>query len=186
MNDDNTSFTKEEIKIEEQKIYDQLRAAKCVIALEGLSDDALDGGWSYTGVKSYINILEDELKSQKQQTHNGYRCMTRHKHANLIHLWAEGAEIEVENQYGRWEKRIPYWNESSNYRIKPKDPEWWENIPEHGVLCWVSDIDESVEKMLFLIIGVDDDDDIYRFKSIQSAWKYATPLTNEEIERFKR
>ena len=87
--------------------------------------------------------------------------MTRHKHANLIHLWAEGAEIEVENQYGRWEKRIPYWNESSNYRLKPKEPDWWEDIPEHGVLCWVSDIDESVEKMLFLIIGVDDDDDIY-------------------------
>ena len=193
MNDDNTSFTKEEIKIEEQKIYDQLRAAKCVIALEGLSDDALDGGWSYTGVKSYINILEDELKSQKQQTHNGYRCMTRHKHANLIHLWAEGAEIQfnsVENpdDIGWMDcEKTPLWHsENLKFRRKPKEPNWWENIPEHGVLCWVSDIDESVEKMLFLIIGVDDDDDIYRFKSIQSAWKYATPLTNEEIERFKR
>jgi len=60
------SFTKEEIKIEEQKIYDQLRAAKCVIALEGLSDDALDGGWSYTGVNTYINILEDELNDLKE------------------------------------------------------------------------------------------------------------------------
>lgn len=64
MNDDHMSFTKEEIKIEEQKIYDQLRAAKCVIALEGLSDDALDGGWSYTGVSACIKTLEAESQSR--------------------------------------------------------------------------------------------------------------------------
>ena len=54
------SFTKEEIKIEEQKIYYQLRAAKCVIALEGLSDDALDGGWNYKDFSAYICRIEIE------------------------------------------------------------------------------------------------------------------------------
>jgi hypothetical protein len=59
--------------------------------------------------------------------------------------------------------------------VKPKEPDWWENIPEHGVLCWVSDIDESTRSII----------DRITVKN-KNGWRYITPLTNEEIERFKR
>ncbi len=54
------SYTKEEIKIEEQKLLARRRAARCVIALEGLSDDALDGGWNYKDFSVYVCKLEKE------------------------------------------------------------------------------------------------------------------------------
>ena len=98
----------------------------------------------------------------------------RHKWADLIIDWAEGAEIEIKTRDGKWEKTIPSWNEYLEYRIKPKEPEWWENIPEHGVLCWVSDIDESTRNVIDRITVKND------------GWRYITPLTNEEIEAFKR
>lgn len=46
----------------------------------------------------------------------------RHKHADLIHAWAEGAIIQFEYSPGKWEDCIdndPAWDEAKNYRIKP-------------------------------------------------------------------
>ena len=107
----------------------------------------------------------------------------RHKWADLIIDWAEGAEIQCDHvehtDYSNWMdcgKRTPQWcSEVLKFRIKPKEPAWWENIPEHGVLCWVSDIDESTRNV---IDRIKDEN--------KKGWKYATPLTNEEIEAFKR
>ena len=105
----------------------------------------------------------------------------RHKWADLIIDWAEGAEIEfnsVENSddIGWLDCTVsPVWGcESLKFRRKPKEPAWWENIPEHGVLCWVSDIDESTRNVIDRITVKND------------GWRYITPLTNEEIEAFKR
>ena len=100
----------------------------------------------------------------------------RHKHADLIHAWAEGAEIQMsastnDPDFG-WIKveGTPNWDwEGLNYRIKPKEPNWWENIPEHGVL--VEGVHTGyVTKLKFMPSNPQD----YR------------PLTNDEIERFKR
>lgn len=106
--------------------------------------------------------------------------MTRHKWADLIIDWAEGVEIQhnsVENPDDKgWLDcdETPLWHcEGLKFRVKPKEPDWWENIPKHGVLCWVNDIDESTR------------DVIYRMTD-KNGWRYITPLTNEEIERFKR
>jgi hypothetical protein len=59
--------------------------------------------------------------------------------------------------------RIPpeYWD------IKPKEPEWWENIPERGVLV----------KDVF--------DNIVRITATNNPRRWIL-LTNEEIEAFKR
>ena len=107
--------------------------------------------------------------------------MTRHKWADLIIDWAEGAEIEfnsVENpdDIGWLDCTVsPLWGCGNlKFRRKPKEPEWYENIPEHGVLCWVSDIDESTRNVIDRITVKND------------GWRYITPLTNEEIEAFKR
>lgn len=45
---------------------------------------------------------------------------TPHKHAALIHAWADGAEIEMELSDGSWESVSPTCGESINYRIKPQ------------------------------------------------------------------
>jgi hypothetical protein len=47
----------------------------------------------------------------------------RHKHADSIIAWANGAEIEVQGADGLWyEALIPLWNPNYTYRIKPKPP----------------------------------------------------------------
>jgi hypothetical protein len=45
----------------------------------------------------------------------------RHRHADLIHAWAEGAEIEIYRSYkNMWEPHFcPTWGLSRDYRIKP-------------------------------------------------------------------
>ena len=99
----------------------------------------------------------------------------RHKHADLIHAWAEGAEIEMNlssnDPDNGWIKcEDPRWNwEGFNYRIKSKEPEWWENIPEHGILV------EGVHTGY-----------VTKLKFTPSNPQNYRPLTNGEIERFKR
>lgn len=45
-----------------------------------------------------------------------------HKHAALIHAWADGAEIEYKNRHGEWHlaHNPPMWAEDGEYRIKPE------------------------------------------------------------------
>ena len=110
--------------------------------------------------------------------------MNKHKHADLIHAWAEGAEIQCLHPHViDWkDDPFPHWGDKSEYRIKPKEPNWWENIPEHGVLCWVCDVNESPnsEHSMAIIISS-------ALETNQGAyWHYATPLTNEEIKQFLR
>ena len=47
----------------------------------------------------------------------------KHKHADLIHAWADGAEIQIMNADGRWEDITctPQWNPFALYRIKPEE-----------------------------------------------------------------
>jgi hypothetical protein len=95
--------------------------------------------------------------------------MNKHKHADLIHAWADGAEIQT-NDIGEWRDLVEatyIFNPHFDYRIKPKEPEWWENIPERGVLV----------KDVF--------DNIVRITATNNPRRWI-PLTNEEIEAFKR
>lgn len=107
----------------------------------------------------------------------------KRKHAELIHAWADGAGIEVLTAEGWITTRVPAWDENSKYRLKPKEPEWYENIPPQGVLCWVYDVEGTKELFLRVIKGKEGE--LFRVKS-GSTWKYATPLTNDEIKGFLR
>lgn len=51
----------------------------------------------------------------------------RHKHADLIHAWAEGAEIEFLNADDKWVdvQGHPSWLSGVDYRIKPKLVKKW-------------------------------------------------------------
>jgi hypothetical protein len=44
----------------------------------------------------------------------------KHKHAELIHAWAEGAQIQRFNIDGWVDATNPYWDKDTEYRIKPK------------------------------------------------------------------
>jgi hypothetical protein len=46
----------------------------------------------------------------------------KHKHADLIHAWADGAQIQSRNDIGEhWQdNRLPVWANDTMYRIKPE------------------------------------------------------------------
>ena len=116
--------------------------------------------------------------------------MTQHKHCELIKAWADGAKIQRE-YYGAWiTEDMPVWSESDEFRIKP-EPKWYEQIPEHGVLCWCSDLSEERTikgnngKLLDRIRKFYSNSP-YPFEGSYDNWEYATPLTNDEIRKFLR
>lgn len=113
----------------------------------------------------------------------------KHKHAELIHAWAEGIKIQRLNSAGIWTDEVhPSWGDKSEtFRIKPKVFEWYENIPEHGVLCWVSDINASLKVAIGIIISKHHGEYPSLFKATDATtWVYAKPLTDEEIKQFLR
>lgn len=106
----------------------------------------------------------------------------RHKHADLIIAWAEGAEIEWLNGDNTWEPaKNPGWHNNFKYRIKPKKPKWYEDIPPQGILCWVRNHDRF-EPVIDIIKGVRDG----LYESKLNEWNIATPLTDDEIRQFLR
>ena len=58
--------------------------------------------------------------------------------------------------------------------------QWYENITK-PVPCWVSDKDPSAKKLAFLIKEHIADSDLPFAATTGSIWKYATPLTAEDI-----
>ena len=48
--------------------------------------------------------------------------MARHKHADLIYAWVDGAEIQFKNGYGDWISTggYPTWFKDQEYRVKPQ------------------------------------------------------------------
>jgi hypothetical protein len=48
--------------------------------------------------------------------------MKPHKHAELIHLWADGALIQVYNGFDWVDQDSPVWASGGVYRIKPDEP----------------------------------------------------------------
>lgn len=45
----------------------------------------------------------------------------KHKHADLIHAWADGAEIQLKRIDGTWyDLECPRWHDNNDYRIKPE------------------------------------------------------------------
>ena len=63
-----------------------------------------------------------------------------------------------------------------DYRIKPKPLEWYENIPDGGVLCWMDyrDGERAAQPRLVLSEG---------FYKNRGSTNY-TPLTKQEIQVF--
>ena len=61
----------------------------------------------------------------------------KHKHADLIIAWANGAPIQWKDRHGQWEDMgEPLWAENHEYRIKPEPkPDYLQYINFHFNLC---------------------------------------------------
>lgn len=60
------------------------------------------------------------------------------------------------------------------------EPEWYDNIPDKGILCWVGD--QSVYfKTHIRIITEYTANTLHNFSDGCTPWKSATPLTRDEI-----
>ncbi len=108
---------------------------------------------------------------------------------------ADGKTIELKNP--SWAdyrpldhtNYLPLKSDSFNnydWRIKPKPLEWYENIPSHGVLCWVGDvIEELVEQEALGVVVAYYYGCEYPFTLNKGGnYRLATPLTDEEIKQF--
>ena len=63
--------------------------------------------------------IVEKIPKQERPSHN----TKRRKHADLIHAWAEGAEIQHQKANGSWDcvfENYPTWSDCEIYRIKPK------------------------------------------------------------------
>jgi hypothetical protein len=62
----------------------------------------------------------------------------KHKHAELIHAWADGAEIQYRHWGSAWkDSTSPSWDKNWEYRIKPEEKQpvvrWkWAYLSEQG------------------------------------------------------
>lgn len=64
-------------------------------------------------------IIVEKIPEQELPSHN----TKRRKHADLIHAWADGAEIQYQKANGSWDcvfENRPVWSDCDIYRIKPK------------------------------------------------------------------
>jgi hypothetical protein len=63
----------------------------------------------------------------------------KHKHADLIHAWADGAVIQCKINGHWWDAKPPHWNLDYEYRIKPEEKQpvvRWQWAFEADVNTW--------------------------------------------------
>lgn len=150
--------------------------------------DSLDTAWDERPIRYQVEFQRDGLPDQWWFPEDSLELSNqkRHKHADLIHEWAEGAQIEIKLE-GEWVTDVePDWYLEYEYRIKPKELYWWENIPAHGIL--IKNDDEKDEDVILHILPKDIDRGVWIYLSDNeySSVHRWSPLTNQEIEGFKR
>jgi hypothetical protein len=110
---------------------------------------------------------------------------------------ADGKEVEIASTYsGKYQPldsfsnflNLHYLNFNKfTWRIKPEPLEWYENIPEQGILCWYGDNYHNLptDSKCITIITRYFSGDGKPFMSI-SGFRHENciPLTSEEIKQF--
>jgi len=61
---------------------------------------------------------------------------------------------------------------------------WYDDIPEQGIICWVSEDSKDSRSNIGVVIRYEREDGYFLTPTFNV--KYATPLTNEELEQLKR
>lgn len=73
------------------------------------------------GIESpYSFALNGQYDTREELSIDIINIPQRHKHADVIVAWANGAEIEIDVGVGRWVPvEYPRWEEGHYYRVKP-------------------------------------------------------------------
>lgn len=66
---------------------------------------------------------------------------------------------------------------AANWELK----QWYDDIPEVGVLCWVGLTTQLQNHTVEIIIDYKKEEDGC-FKSATSSWRFATPLASNEVQ----
>ena len=111
--------------------------------------------------------------------------MPKHKHCEPIKAWADGAKIQKLTPLVYQDDPNPSWDPDETYRLKP-EPKWYEQIPDHGVLCWVTKHTSFVLGKSIDIIYKYQDGWKLPFHGLSICWRIAVPLTSEQIRKFLR
>ena len=103
-------------------------------------------------------------------------------------------EYDVEVRDELLKKVLEYWKDSPQLsiflnrilgkikEILPEEPQWWDDIPEKGILCWVGDYEfDCVGNNIRIIMKKDNG--VFH-TSVGGPWKHAEPLTKDEIMEF--
>jgi hypothetical protein len=82
----------------------------------------------------------------------------KHKHAELIHAWADGAQIQYNHWGSAWkDSTSPTWDKNFQYRIKPEEKQpvvRWLWAKEHiGGEWMISPVFRSKEEALKTFAG---------------------------------
>ncbi len=84
-----------------------------------------------------------------------------------------GSYYQAEFQDTAW-----YWKESNLYTRE--EINWYDDIPEGGVLCWVKDTEQYSSNLGKVVYTIDD----MFVEDSGDCWEEAIPLTKEEIMQF--
>jgi len=76
---------------------------------------------------------------------------------------------------GAWELFACEWTE-----VLP----WYENIPEHGVLCWVWSWSSNKSQALIRVVTEYDKKCLTPFNTTAGSWSCAEPITPEEAQQY--
>lgn len=109
--------------------------------------------------------------------------MKPHKHSELIKAWADGAIIEFRTTSdSEWcQTDDPFWNYNTlEFRIQPEESKWYNNISEHGRLCWVTNTGTATH--IDLVYGYCKETGL--FYTASKTVISAKPLTDAEIINY--
>lgn len=76
----------------------------------------------------------------------------------------------------------PSWSKYREWTIQV-ECSWYDNL-SGGILCWVSNDENDENGWMEKIVLGHDKDFIYPFRTRSSRWKYARPMTKDEISRY--
>ncbi len=68
------------------------------------------------------------------------------------------------------------------YVKPPEQPEWYDNIPTQGRLCWVWDIGDK-QRCPSVVLDYNPDL-MYKFKTVDGGFQNAQLMTSDEIKRY--
>ena len=111
--------------------------------------------------KSWVKIAQQKIWFDHV---DGIKTTCIDLDGNVVHINAY-TEVEVIDDEPWWEQRLP-------------------NLS--GVLCWVCDHDPYPRRTIAAIICKEKDTGLFEVRGNKWRYRYATPLTNEEIDKFKR